>query len=188
MAYCWTLGNGQQIYLDNQGEQTVITSLIASAGQQQQSGNSFTTGKWTQAPEMFVTPSGVLLRLHTERGETSIAVQGGSMSMSTGAQSIGTAQQVQAQQVSSMPQASIPPMQPMAPMQPMQPLNLGGMQMSMNPMEMRMGNMAMSMGMRTSTSTPTGSERKFCTQCGAPTQPTDRFCSSCGHQLTVCFV
>lgn len=185
MAYSWTLGNGQQIYLDNQGEQTTITSLIASAGQHQQSTNSFTTGKWTSPPEMFIDGNKVVLKLQTESGDVAIAIQGGSMSMSSGSQRIDSAQRVQAQQTSSMPNMSMPSMPsmpPMPPIPPIPPIDLGGMQMNINPMEMRMGNM--SMGMGKTNSSPTANERRFCSQCGEPTKPSDRFCSNCGHKLT----
>jgi hypothetical protein len=59
------------------------------------------------------------------------------------------------------------PMKPMSAMQPMKP------------MEMRMGNMHMSMG----SAPQSGSDKRFCTQCGREASTTDHFCAGCGHRI-----
>jgi zinc-ribbon domain len=188
MAYTCEIGSGQHIYLDNQGGQTIVTSMSGGLGQQQQSSSSFQTGQWTAPPDLFQMPQGVVIRIHTSQGEVHIQVQGTSMVVMSASPGLGVGQQMQTQQVASMPSPSmqpmqpIPPMEPMQPMQPMQPMepmSMGGMHLNMNPMEMRMGNMEMRMGSTKATKTPA----RFCSQCGAQTKPGDRFCSSCGHQL-----
>ncbi|WP_017302996.1 zinc ribbon domain-containing protein [Spirulina subsalsa] len=176
MAYLCELGSNQTVYLDNQGAQTIVTTFTGGAGQQQQSSSGFTTGHWTAPPDVFQTPQGVVIQLHTERGEQLIQVQGGSMSTMGSFPTSGQAQQMQVSSGVSMPQA--PEMKPMQPMQPMQPMKMGNMEMNTNPMQMRMGNMEMSMG-----SSPPTSQRRFCSQCGSPIQPSDRFCANCGHSL-----
>jgi NADH pyrophosphatase NudC (nudix superfamily) len=185
MAYVCDLGTGQRVYLDNQGMQTVVTTVSTSPGQQQQSSNSFSTGNWTAPPELFQTANGVIVKINTAGGDRLIQIQGNSISVTSSVSSLSNSQQLQMQQVASTPASSMPPMQPMAPMKPlepikpMEPMKMGDMQMNLNPMEMRMGNMEMRMG----STTPNSGTRRFCSQCGAPVEESDRFCSSCGHKL-----
>lgn len=186
MAYVCELGTGQRVYLDNQGTQTVVTTSSSSAGQQQQASSSFTTGSWTSPPELFQTPTGVVLKIKTAQGEHYIQVQGGSMSVMGAMPTIGSSQPMQVQQIANMPASSMPPMQPMEPikpMEPMKPMKMGNMEMNMNPMEMRMGNMEMRMGESMSFSTPDQNTKRFCPQCGDAVSLSDRFCASCGNRL-----
>ncbi|HAG79661.1 MAG TPA: zinc ribbon domain-containing protein [Cyanobacteria bacterium UBA12227] len=189
MAYVCELGTGQRVYLDNQGTQTVVTTVSGSLGQQQQASNSFQTGSWTSPPQLFQTSNGVILKIETAQGEHFIQVQGGSMSVMSGTPSLGSSQQMQMQQVATTPATTMPPMEPMQPMkpmepmQPMQPMKMGDMEMNLNPMEMRMGNMEMRMGAPMSIATPAENTKRFCSQCGASINVGDRFCSSCGHRL-----
>jgi hypothetical protein len=179
MAYKCELGTGQKIYLDNQGNQTVITSIFSSPGQQQQSSSSFSTGKWTSIPEVFHTSQGIFVKINSIEGEYYVQVQGSSLSVMSGTPYLNNCQQMQMQQVDSIPTSPMPPMKPMKPMQ------MGNMKMNMNPMEMRMGNMKMNMGSASvSTSTSSHHNRKsFCPQCGTAINQSDRFCSSCGYNL-----
>jgi hypothetical protein len=182
MAYMCELGPGHNVYLENQGSQTIITSIVSSLGQQQQSSISVRTGNWTASPEMYRMPHGAILKITTAQGENFVQVQGSSMSSMTSAPSLSDAQQMQMAQIAGMPATSfIPPMEPMQPIPPMQPMKMGNMEMGMNPMEMRMGNMHLTMG---SVSEPRQTQaRHFCNQCGSATKPEDRFCSSCGNKL-----
>jgi NADH pyrophosphatase NudC (nudix superfamily) len=182
MAYLCELGPGHNIYLENQGPQTIITSIVSSLGQQQQSSINVRTGNWTVLPEIYRMPHGAILKITTAQGEHFIQVQGSSMSSMTSAPSFSGSQQMQMTQIAEMPvTSSIPPMEPMQPIPPMQPMKMGNMEMGMNPMEMRMGNMHLSMG---SVSEPMKAKaRRFCSQCGSATKQEDRFCSSCGNKL-----
>jgi hypothetical protein len=76
MMYNWKLGTGQQVSVDNQGAQTIVTILSTSAGQQQQTINSFNTGIWTVPPEMSLEPTGATLKITTPTGASLIQVQG----------------------------------------------------------------------------------------------------------------
>lgn len=165
MAYRCDLGNHQSIYLDYQTGQTIVTVLVASPGQQQQSTNRFQTGIWTSPPQAFQTPTGIVLQLHTTQGDIWLQVQGHSTTIFHPS-SVPT-EPLSMQQVDAVAE--------MAPMQPMQPMRMGNMAMSLEPMEMRMGNMEMRMG--------SAAGVKFCRQCGASIQPDDRFCSKCGTRL-----
>lgn len=171
MAYVCELGDGQRLYLDNSGTQTLITLSSSSAGQQQQSSQSFETGNWLAPPDVSRLWSGIIVTLKTEQGDRFIQVQGNYVGILQQPPSLDHAQPLQLQQTAP------PPVTPMQPMQPMQPMKMGDMQMSLNPMSMRMGNMSMQMG------TPPESSRRFCSQCGASIQADDRFCSNCGHRL-----
>lgn len=183
MTYMCELGAGHRIYLDNPGMQTVVTAIASSPGQQQQSSNSWETGSWSSAPEVFATGSGVVVKIKTSGGDRLIQVQGTQMGMLSSTNISGQQQAIALQTVDAMPN-TFQPMKPMEQMKPMEPMKMGNMEMSFAPMEMKMGNMEMKMGSTSSSgSSSTTPQRRFCTQCGAAIQPEDRFCSSCGHRL-----
>ena len=192
MAYKCNLGSGQEVYIDNQGMQTVVTLASGGPGQQQQSSSSFQTGKWTAEPSLYWSGNRMVLRIESENGQFSIQLQAGGMSLMGGSPDMANAEKLSVQQVSpeAVPQGShkkpmepMKPMEPVKPIEPMKPMDMGSMkmgnmEMNMNPMQMRMGNMSMDMG------NPGASpEKRFCPQCGTGIQASDRFCSSCGHQL-----
>jgi len=159
MPYVSELGTGQLVYLENQGEQTIFTIVNSSAGQQQQSSNSFTTGTWTAPPQILQTSTSVLLKIFTTRGEQVIQIRGNSTTVRTDAKILPL------EEIESIPTVNLEPMQPMKPM------NMGGM-------SLKMGNMEMSMGNTDSTT------KRFCSNCGTSVKSGDRFCSSCGHNLS----
>lgn len=161
MVYNWNLATGHQISVDNEGAQTVVTIVNNSLGQQQRSSNSFTTGIWIVPPEMIVTPTGAIVKIITTSGESAIQIQGNSVQMHS------------SQAGSSQSSSSSTSTSSFAPMEPMQ---MGNMQMSMQPMVMKMGEMELNMG-------ASGSQSRFCSQCGTPVKGTDKFCASCGHKL-----
>lgn len=193
MAYICKFNPGHHVYLDNQGDQTTITTTMGMPGQQQQASNGMTTGPWTAPPAAYQTAGGAVFKLFTAQGEICIYVQGNSVSMTGDVPSLAGAQPLSLQPTTAMPAPSVPPMQPM---QPMQPMAMGNMQMAMNPMEMRMGNMELKMNSvdppsantpsasTPSAKTPSTETRKFCSQCGTKVAPEDRFCSNCGHNLS----
>jgi hypothetical protein len=189
MPYRCDLNNGQQIYLDNQGDKTLITVSSSSPGQQQQSSSSLQTGQWTEVPQVARMGGGVVIRCVTDQGIFTMQVQGSQIGQVAGSVNWNAAQTMAVHPVDHMPGQSMPnmqpmepmqPMKPMQPMQPMQPMRMGNMEMSSNPMEMRMGNMEMRMGDSPEQTPPT---KRFCTQCGAQVRPDDRFCGSCGNPL-----
>lgn len=191
MAYVCKLGSGHNIYLDNQGDQTLITSMMGAPRQQQQSSNSFKTGCWTAQPEIYRTSQGVVIKVTTTHGEEFIQVQGSSMGSMTSIPSLQRSQQMQINLSEATPFTSSIPIQetlpPMQPMQPMQPMKMGNIEMGMNPMEMRMGNMHLSMGSESSESADSDKTQstggRFCSQCGVVLESEDRFCSGCGYKL-----
>ncbi len=165
MIHHWELGTGHQISVDNQGAQTVVTVLHTSAGQQQRTSNSFTTGIWIVPPEMSITPTGAILKITTPTGESLIQIQGNSIQMQSSHH--GEHQSTTSTSSTSSSRSGF---------EPMSPLQMGNMQMGMKPMVMRMGDMELNMG-------ATAGRQRFCSQCGTPVKPTDKFCASCGHKL-----
>jgi zinc-ribbon domain len=163
MTYNWELENGQQISVDNQGAQTVVTISNTSAGQQQRTINSFNTGIWIVPPEMSINPTGATLKITTPTGSTLIQVRGNSIQM----QSAHSGEHQSSTSSSSTFTTGMPPMPTM---------QMGNMQMNMQPMVMKMGDMELNMN-------ATASKSKFCSQCGTPVKSTDKFCASCGHKL-----
>ncbi len=196
MPYLCELGEGERIYLENQGEQTIVTLISSHPGQQQQSSSGFKTGVWSSPPQAFKTPHGFVLKIVSAQGENTLQIQGNHISVNSGSVSVHAAEQIPAHEVSTLPVSALPAMEPMTPMRlmepmtpmkvnptepmkPLEPMNLqmGNMRMTMNPMEMRMGHMEMPI------SSPSTKTAHFCTQCGASIKPEDHFCASCGHRL-----
>jgi hypothetical protein len=169
MAYVCNLDTGQTVYLENQGNLTIITTMMINQGQQQQSSTSIETGNWTSLPEIFRTSQGVMLKIQGVKGQSLITIQGSSISTINQLSHLGNLQPLPLQETTQTP------LQPLQPLQPMKPMTMGNMSMSMNPMEMRMGDMNLSM--------KPPSTKRFCSQCGASVKPEDKFCSSCGHKL-----
>ncbi len=186
MAYIGKLGAGQQLYLENQGTQTLITLTSHSNSQQQSQSSGFQTGNWTVPPTLFRTPAGFILRIESSSGQHFVQIQSNGMSTLQAVPSLVHADVISLEQVAdaaSSSQQSIeftPLMEPMKPMEPLPPMKMGDMEMRMNPMEMRMGNMELRMGEKLQTQ----SGSRFCSQCGQSVKESDHFCSSCGHRLT----
>jgi hypothetical protein len=185
MAYMCEISPNQRVYVENQGNSTIVTLMTGGPGQQQQASNSFQTGRWVSPPEMFDVSQGVAILIATPQGEHYIRIQGSSMTLGNNSD-VAASQQMQMHQADA---PSAPSMTPMQPMQPMQPMKMGNMEINNNPMEMRMGNMHLRMGepIQPAQSTPPAQSaqptRKFCSQCGVAVEPSDRFCSNCGHRL-----
>jgi hypothetical protein len=167
MIYHWELGTGHQISVDNQGAQTVVTILHTSAGQQQRSSNSFNTGIWIVPPEMSITPTGATLKIVTPTGESIVQIQGNSIHMQSSHN--GEHQSTTSTSSTSSSRSGFGQMPPM---------QMGNLQMNMQPMVMRMGDMELNMG-------TTANQQRFCSQCGTPVKLGDKFCASCGHRLEV---
>lgn len=129
MAYVCELCPGHNVYLDNQGSLTLITSMMSSPRQQQQSSNSFETGCWIAQPEIYQTSQGAIIKLTTTNNEQFIQLQGSSMSSMSSIPSLHRSQQMQINQSETAPFTSSVPMQKTLPlMQHMQPMKMGNME------------------------------------------------------------
>ncbi len=175
MTYAYDLENGQRLVVENDGENTLVALSSGGEGQQQSQATGFDTGKWTNAPALFRTKEGLVLRIESKGGAEFFSVRGGGIQRMRGEPDLEDAGELKLRE--SKETLAMEPMKPMKGMQPMEPMKP---MRSMRPMEMRMGNMQMSMG---GTEEEPKSEKRFCTQCGKPAQKTDRFCGSCGNKL-----
>ena len=196
MAYQFNLGSGQQLFVQQQGEQTAIALYSGSAGQQQQQQNTVTTGQWQEPPTLFRMGGGFILRLEGSQGKTIVQIQANGLQTlsATAAPNLANADTIAGQRVadsatsqSSQAGFAMEPMQPMKPMEPMKPMQMGNMSMQMDPMRMQMGDMKLEMGNQPASSSSSSREAqasRFCTQCGQPVAASDRFCAHCGHQLS----
>jgi len=173
MAYTANLTSNQQLTITLQGNQTNISLVSSSPGQQQSQNSSFTTGNWQTPPKLYRIGAGFAIAINSQRGSQFILIQGNSIS-TTSAPDLNNASQI------DLKETSDPPYNPNninVDFEPMQPMKMGNMAMDINSMSMQMGNMAMNLNQG---KTPA---KRFCAQCGEPAKPSDRFCSSCGHQL-----
>lgn len=187
-TYRSDLGAGQQVYIANQGTQTVVTLMSGGPGQQQSQSNGFETGEWQAPPVLFRAPAGLVLRVEGARGPSFIRLQSSGMTLLDAAPALAGGNVLPLKPAEQTP----PGMRPMEPMKPMEPLKPLEPMQPLKPMEMRMGDMHMRMGTPEpearpepqQTSQPQAAhERRFCTQCGKPTGATDRFCAYCGNRL-----
>lgn len=187
VAYVGNLGSGQQVYVENQGTQTIISLMSSSSGQQQNQSTSFQTGTWVKQPTLFRNPAGFILQIEATEGFRFVRLQANAIGILTDTPSLSNVEIVPLQESAATPGSPMQPMQPMQPMKPleplkpMEPMRMGDMEMRLSPnMEMRMGNMQLRMGSQEETKTAT---KRFCTQCGNAVSESDRFCSHCGHRL-----
>jgi hypothetical protein len=176
VAYVGDLNSGQQVYLENQGTQTIITLASSGPGRQQSQSNGLETGSWLAPPTLFRTSMGLILRIEATQGQCFIQLQANGISVMETPPLLAGADVLPLRQTetgTASSQGSTEPMQPMQPIKPLEPMS------PMKPMEMRMGNMEMRMG------APEQSlaGHRFCSQCGQAIEAGDRFCSHCGHRL-----
>ena len=82
-AYLCNLGNGQQLYLENQGTETLLTLSSSSPGQQQSQRTQFSTGAWQATPTLKRTNHAWIVQVSTAQGDRYIQVQSQGMQMVT---------------------------------------------------------------------------------------------------------
>ncbi|HEY9747762.1 MAG TPA: zinc ribbon domain-containing protein [Allocoleopsis sp.] len=185
MAYFGNLSSTDRLQVENVGVQTAIALSSVRTGQQQSQQTSLITGSWVVPPTLFQTATGWILRIEANQGQFFVQIAPGSISLLSTPPNLLGATVLPLQPITmsaSSPSPSMPPMSSLPPLEPLSPLQMGDMQMHLEPMQMRMGNMQMQMG--TPTPTPvTEPAQRFCTQCGQAVSLGDRFCAHCGHAL-----
>lgn len=172
-----------------------MTVVSSGMGQQQQSGQSFSSGQWTAPPKLYQLGGGHVAIVFAER-TFYLSIVGGQMQVSSGAGGQGIEQQISELQPLPMQPAELPSMPAMRPMPPMT-MTMGNMSMRMG--EMRMGEMNLNASTSQSQFNQSQAsaaaaasdepeemrEKRFCSQCGAAVRMGDRFCAQCGHQLAL---
>lgn len=180
MAYQATLHNNLSLTIVNYGEQTQITSTSNSPGQQQSQSNSFSTGQWQNAPQLWQIDRGYILQINGTKGQYSISIQAQNMQIINGIPTVENAIPVKLETIPDPVNQTSQTSFNFEPMQPMQPLKMGNMSMDLNSMSMQMGNMSLNMTNRAKKT----NTKVFCSQCGTEAKSGDRFCRSCGHNLS----
>ncbi|MDB6150274.1 MAG: hypothetical protein JWQ44_1722 [Chthoniobacter sp.] len=183
MRYVCDLENGQELHVENDGDQTSIGVGSSSEGQQQSQSNGFQTGKLSGEPLFFRLKKEFILQLSAKDGDRFFRVRGSQVQSLKSAPDLQDAEKLRfrkaAKGAGMKPMEPMKPMRPMKPMEPMKPMRPMKEMRAMRPMEMRMGDMQMSMG----GAAARPAAKNFCTQCGQPLAKTDRFCGGCGHEV-----
>ncbi|ULH16365.1 hypothetical protein MF271_07180 [Deinococcus sp. KNUC1210] len=118
MAYEADLGNGQTLYLEQQGEQTTIR--VHGGGQSQ--GSGVQTGQWKGQPRLLKLGEGLVLELQGT-SQVYYGLQDGQLHSLDSAPSLDGAEEVVLKDVpDGSDKGAMRPMEPMKDMEPMKPM------------------------------------------------------------------
>jgi zinc-ribbon domain len=68
MAYLCEPHPGQQVFVEYRDGHTRLLCRRSQPGSQQQASSSFSTGNWTQPPELWRSPHGQFIHIHSAQG------------------------------------------------------------------------------------------------------------------------
>ena len=121
MSYAYKMENGQQLLVDNEGDQTRVLLGQGSGGSQQQSqGNTFDTGAWSKPPALLRAGQDLILRIEAKNGTRYIRVRSDDIQLLNDEPDLGQAKPLDLSE-SDHP-AGMKPMEPMKAMEPMRPM------------------------------------------------------------------
>jgi hypothetical protein len=115
MTYSCDIGNGQQLLVQNDGDDTQVALSSGDSGQQQSQSTGFTTGGWSRPPELFRTSENLVLRLESKRGVEFVGVQGNHIESMRKEPKLENAERLALKESDE----NIERMKPMEPMKPM---------------------------------------------------------------------
>jgi hypothetical protein len=115
MTYTHDIGNGQQILVENDGDNTQVALSSGDSGQQQNQSTGFNTGKWSKPPELFRSSENLVLRLESTSGVQFISVHGHQIESSRNEPDLKNAEKLTLKE-SDEKIARMKPMEPMKPM------------------------------------------------------------------------
>ncbi|MBI1929164.1 caspase family protein, partial [Candidatus Poribacteria bacterium] len=75
MIYIWDLEKGKQLYVENQGTQTVITIITSRSGERQVQRRTFEIGVWRVPPLLLRTATDLVLQIESARGHIFMRIQ-----------------------------------------------------------------------------------------------------------------
>ncbi len=75
MIYVWELEKDKQLYVENQGTQTVITIITSRSGERQAQRRTFETGVWRVPPLLLRTATDPVLQMESARGHIFMRIQ-----------------------------------------------------------------------------------------------------------------
>jgi hypothetical protein len=108
MAYFGELDTGLRIYLDNRHHETTIATFSAGAAQMELFHQDLHLGRWNAPPEIWQTPTGVVVKVETSQGQHYISLAGKQVGLLTEVPTVSDARKIRIGEVSC-----IPPLQPM---------------------------------------------------------------------------
>ena len=118
MAYQADLGNGQTLFLEQQGEQTKVR--VYDSGQSQ--GAGFQTGEWKEKPRLLRLKSELVLELSGSE-KVYYGLQNGQVRSLDAAPGLDGAEDVTLKEVpDGSDEGAMKPMEPMKPMKGMEPM------------------------------------------------------------------
>jgi hypothetical protein len=121
MTYAYDLGNGQQLLVENDGDNSQVALSSGDSGQQQNQSAGFNTGEWSKPPDLFRTKDDLVLRLESKSGVQFIRVHGHQIESISNEPDLKNAEKLTLKE-SDEKIARMKPMAPMKPMEPMKPM------------------------------------------------------------------
>ncbi len=122
MTYTYSLGNGQRLLVQNDGDNTQVALSSGDSAQRQNQNTGFSTGEWSRPPELFRTAENLVLRLESKSGVEFIRVQGNQIESMRGEPKLENAERLTLKE-SDENIARMEPMKPMEPVKPMKPMH-----------------------------------------------------------------
>ena len=128
MAYSCYIGNGQRLLVQNHGEETQVALSSGDSGQQQNQSTGFTTGEWSNPPELFRTSENLVLRVEGKNGVRFIGVHGDQIELMRSEPKLENAEKLTLKESNEnialmKPMKPMEPIKPMEAMKPMKPMN-----------------------------------------------------------------
>jgi hypothetical protein len=121
MTYAYDLGNGQQLLVENDGDNSQVALSSGDSGQQQNQSAGFNTGQWSKPPDLFRTKDELILRLESKSGVKFVGVHGHQIESISNEPDLKNAEKLTLKE-SDEKIARMKPMAPMKPMEPMKPM------------------------------------------------------------------
>jgi hypothetical protein len=112
MTYAHDLGNGQQLLVQNEGDETQVATNSGESGQQQNQSTGFSTGEWSKPPELFRISEKLVLRIESKSGPKFISIHGNEIESMGGEPKLENAKKLTLNE-SNEPISRMKPMEPM---------------------------------------------------------------------------
>jgi hypothetical protein len=128
MTYACNIGNGQQLLIQNDGDNTQVALSSGDSGQKQNQSTGFTTGEWSKPPELFRTHENLVLRVEGKNSVQFIGIHGDQIESMRSEPKLENAEKLTLRESNEniarmKPMEPMKAMKPMEPMKPMKPMN-----------------------------------------------------------------
>lgn len=122
MNYICELGHGRTLWLEHDGEQTLVGFASGDEGQRQSQARGCHTGEATGAPEVFRLNEALVIRVKTKDGDKGIHVVGSRIEVLDKMPDLAYAEKLDVKESSEAGFPKMKPMEPMKPIKPMKPM------------------------------------------------------------------